>query len=120
MQADWYRKYPNSPNVEAVVSWADDEHHEGTVYKATNFIPKKKSGGSLHGSRKRNNGGNDQMNADYLNIKTLWWKPFKNVLSKDQKRHIDIDMKKKEEDKKKQLYLIIELGIKCRLVDRFI
>ena len=105
LQADWYRKYPNSPNVEAVVSWADDEHHEGTVYKATNFIPKKKSGGSLHGSRKRNNGGNDQMNADYLNIKTLWWKPFKNVLSKDQKRHIDIDKKKKEEDKNKQLYL---------------
>ena len=45
------------------------------------------------------------MNADYLNIKTLWWKPFKNVLSKDQKRHIDIDKKKKEEHKNKQLYL---------------
>ena len=80
LQADWYRKYPKSQDIKAVVSWADDEHHEGTVYKATNFKAMKKSGGSLHGGRKRNNGGNDQLNADYLNVKTLWWMPFKSFI----------------------------------------
>jgi len=95
IQVDWYQKYPNSPHVNAIVSWADDEHHEGTVYRATNFEPRKKSGGSLHGSRKRNNGGNDQKNADYLNVKTLWWYQFKRELTQHQKRHIQISDEKK-------------------------
>lgn len=105
LQADWYRKYPKSADINAVVSWADDEHHEGTVYKATNFEAKKKSGGSLHGSRKRNNGGNDQLNADYLNIKTLWWKPYKKPLSEHQKRHIDLDIGKEKSLNGSQLTL---------------
>ena len=104
LQADWYKKYPNAPQVRAVVSWADDEHHEGTVYKATNFEPKKKSGGSLHGSRKRSNGGNDQLNADYLNVKTLWWRPYSKVLNEHQKRHIDLE-RAKETSNKTQLCL---------------
>ena len=94
LQSDWYMKYPKAPQVRAIVSWADDKHHEGTVYKATNFEPKKKSGGSLHGSRKRRNGGNDQLNSDYLNIKTLWWLPYKKVLNDYQKRHIDLEREK--------------------------
>jgi hypothetical protein len=67
---DWAIKYPKLPDIRCIVSWADTVHHEGTVYKAANFRESGKSGGSMHGSRKRSNGGRDQSNADYLNIKT--------------------------------------------------
>jgi hypothetical protein len=42
---DWHGKYPHLPIIEACVSWADDEHHEGTVYRAANFEEIGKSGG---------------------------------------------------------------------------
>ncbi len=67
---DWNRRYPRLPDVRAVVSWADDEHHEGTIYKAANFRESGKSGGSMHGNRRRPNGGRDQHNTDYTHIKT--------------------------------------------------
>mgnify|MGYP001167689804 CR=1 FL=1 len=97
IQFDWHKKYSHLPDVKAVVSWADDEHHEGTVYKATNFVAKKKSGGSLHGNAKRNNGGRDQKNKDYLNVKTLWWYEYKSFLTEYQKRHIKIEKNNKQE-----------------------
>lgn len=90
LQKDWYIKYPKSPDIRAVVSWADDIHHEGIIYKAANFRSMKKSGGTLHGSTRRKGGGQDKKNADYKHIKTLWWKPYQKFLTKSQKRHIDI------------------------------
>lgn len=76
VQRDWSLKYPHLPDVHAVVSWADDEHHEGTIYRACNFEEKGKSGGTLHGNRQRPDGGRDQLNPDYAHIKTLFWFPF--------------------------------------------
>ena len=56
VQRDWYWKYPHLPDVFAVVSWADDVHHEGTIYRACNFEEKGKSGGTFHGNRQRPDG----------------------------------------------------------------
>lgn len=42
---DWALKYPRLPNIRAIVSWADDVHHEGTIYRAANFTELGKSGG---------------------------------------------------------------------------
>lgn len=88
IQRDWYQKYPHLPDVLAVVSWADDEHHEGTIYRACNFEQKGKSGGELHGNRQRPNGGRDQLNPDYEHIKTMFWYPFKRALSESTKRQL--------------------------------
>ena len=66
---DWTAKYPNLPKPMAVVSWADLEHHEGVIYRAANFRDAGKSGGSLHGSTLRRNGGHDQLHADYQHEK---------------------------------------------------
>jgi hypothetical protein len=66
---EWATKYPKLPHIEAVVSWADQEHHEGTIYRAANFREVGTSGGSLHGSTLRPNGGHDQLNPDYLHLK---------------------------------------------------
>ena len=81
LQRDWYEKYPKLPDVLAIVSWADKEHHEGTIYYASNFKNTGESGGSLHGSRTRNNGGRDQSNADYKNLKTRFLFRFNGPLS---------------------------------------
>jgi|TARA_Y100000034_G_scaffold135929_1_gene209844 hypothetical protein len=116
LQGDWYSKYPKSPDVLAVCSWADDAHHEGTVYKATNFEPRKKSGGSLHGARKRNNGGNDQMNADYLNVKTLWWRSFKKPLTQHQKRHIDLDKEKNSPEYNQLFFVLVPIYLPSILI----
>ncbi len=70
VRADWERKYPHLPDVLAVVSWADQVHHEGTLYRAANFREVGVSGGSLHGSSARRNGGRDNLNLDYLHPKT--------------------------------------------------
>ena len=69
---DWLIKYPHLPDILAVVSWADLEHHEGTIYKASNFKEVGKSGGALHGTRARNNGGRDQPNPDYRHEKAAF------------------------------------------------
>jgi hypothetical protein len=73
VRGDWARKYPALPPVEAVVSWADTEHHEGTVYAATGFQDRGTSPGRLHGNRARNNGGRVQLNPDYRHDKTLFY-----------------------------------------------
>jgi hypothetical protein len=68
--SDWRRRYPHLPDIRAVVSWADNAHHEGTIYRAANFREMGKSGGSMHGNRQRPNGGRDQHNVDYAHVKT--------------------------------------------------
>jgi hypothetical protein len=82
---DWYAKYPGLPDVDAVVSWADTLHHEGTIYRATNFQEMGASGGSMHGKRRRPNGGRDKLNPDYRNIKTLFLYRFAKRLSTKEK-----------------------------------
>lgn len=72
VREDWQQKYPKLPAVEAVVSWADQVHHEGTIYRASNFRDCGVSGGSLHGSAHRRNGGRDQTNPDYLHLKSAF------------------------------------------------
>lgn len=69
---DWKGKYPHLPDIQAVVSWADLEHHEGTIYRAANFKEIGKSGGSLHGNATRRNGGKDQLHSDYKHIKAAF------------------------------------------------
>ena len=81
IQRDWYTKYPKLPDVLAVVSWADNVHHEGVIYKACNFMEKGKSGGSTHGNRARPNGGRDQLNLDYIHTKTAFLYPYSRRLS---------------------------------------
>lgn len=72
IRADWHGKYPHLPLISACVSWADDVHHEGTIYRASNFKEVGKSGGSLHGTAKRKNGGRDQANLDYIHPKSAF------------------------------------------------
>jgi len=69
IRQDWHGKYPHLPLIAACVSWADEEHHEGTIYRAANFREVGKSGGTLHGNTIRKGGGRDQMNPDYLHVK---------------------------------------------------
>lgn len=85
IRQDWHGKYPHLPMIEACVSWADDEHHEGTVYRASNFVEVGKSGGCLHGNAHRSNGGKDQLNEDYRHIKTAFIYRFRRQLTASQK-----------------------------------
>lgn len=80
VRADWAAKYPHLPAVEAVVSWADQVHHEGTIYRAANFREVGTSGGSYHGSTVRRNGGRDQLNEDYLHLKTAFIHEYRKPL----------------------------------------
>ena len=86
IQADWHGKYPHLPDILTVVSWADTEHHEGVIYRAANFQEVGTSGGSLHGSTYRRNGGHDQLNADYLHVKKAFIYPFKGAMRESEKR----------------------------------
>lgn len=91
VQRDWHAKYPQLPDVYACVSWADDVHHEGVIYRACNFQEKGKSGGTLHGNRQRRNGGRDQLHADYKHPKTMFFYPYDKPLSDSQKAKIKIN-----------------------------
>ena len=86
IRQDWHGKYPHLPDILACVSWADDVHHEGTIYRASNFDEVGKSGGALHGNAHRPNGGHDQLHPDYQHIKTSFIYRFKRVLSSSQKQ----------------------------------
>jgi hypothetical protein len=81
---DWHGKYPHLPLISACVSWADDVHHEGTIYRASNFKEVGKSGGSLHGNSVRKGGGRDQANPDYLHPKTAFLYDFAKPLTDKQ------------------------------------
>ena len=116
IQVDWFRKYAlekkskknkgllNKVDICAVVSWADNTHHEGIVYKASNFKElKRDSGGSFHGKRKKRDGSYDLTNhADYLNQKTMYWYPFNAGghlgmgLSNSKKRQVEIEFDKEK------------------------
>jgi hypothetical protein len=72
IRQDWHGKYPHLPLISACVSWADDVHHEGTIYRASNFKEVGKSGGSLHGTAKRKTGGRDQAHSDYVHPKSAF------------------------------------------------
>ena len=85
IRQDWHGKYPHLPDILAAVSWADDVHHEGTIYRAANLREVGKSGGRLHGNSHRTNGGHDQMNTDYLHLKTAFLYEFSRCLTKRQK-----------------------------------
>ena len=85
IRQDWHGKYPHLPEILACVSWADDVHHEGTIYRAANFTEVGKSGGSFHGSALRRNGGHDQKNPDYLHTKTAFLYGYARVLTDAQK-----------------------------------
>jgi hypothetical protein len=88
VRQDWFSKYPHMPNIHAVVSWADTVHHEGTIYRASNFVESGTSGGSMHGNRVRKNGGRDQWNSDYAHVKTRFLYRFDNPLSDKEKERI--------------------------------
>jgi hypothetical protein len=81
---DWHGKYPHLPLISACVSWADDVHHEGTIYRASNFKEVGKSGGSLHGTAKRKNGGSDKANPDYIHPKSAFLFEYQKVLTDKQ------------------------------------
>ncbi len=85
IRQDWHGKYPHLPLIEACVSWADDVHHEGTIYRASNFEEVGKSGGCLHGNANRSNGGRDQLHDDYRHIKTAFMYRFNRQLSASQR-----------------------------------
>ncbi len=76
IRADWQGKYPNLPKVLAVVSWADLERHEGTIYRAANFREVGKSGGRSHGGTMRINGGRYYNHADYSHSKATFLYDF--------------------------------------------
>ena len=78
IRQDWHGKYPHLPLVEACVSWADDTHHEGVIYRASNFIETGKSGGSLPGKGRKNH-------LDYLHSKTAFIWRWPRDLTKTQK-----------------------------------
>ena len=78
VREDWKMKYPNLPRIDSVISWSDDEHHEGIIYKSSNFKITGKSGGISHGNGLRKNGGVDKMHKDYKNIKTKFLYKFPN------------------------------------------
>jgi hypothetical protein len=81
VRADWHGKYPHLPDLLAVVSWADLEHHEGTIYRAANFREVGVGGGTLHGNTYRRNGGHDQLNADYLHTKRAFLYEFRRAFT---------------------------------------
>jgi len=99
--------------VFAIVSWADNVHYEGTVYKASNFKEMKKdSGGKYHGKRKRSDGTYNLNNrADFKNIKTLWWYRFKSGLTGYQKRHAQFEFEKEQTQKTTKRKLFINLDL---------
>jgi len=88
VRQDWYRRYPHMPDIYAVASWADQVHHEGTVYRAANFVERGTSGGSMHGNRRRANGGRDQWNLDYAHPKTLFLYEYPKPLTNSEKRRL--------------------------------
>ena len=70
IRQDYYGKYPHKPDLEACVSWADDIHHEGTIYRAANFSEEGKSGGKMPG--KRLGKKRQPLHADYLHPKSTF------------------------------------------------
>ena len=104
IRRDWCRRYPSMPDIYAVVSWADTVHHEGTIYRAANFVETGSSGGNMHGNRRRANGGRDQWNLDYAHVKTRFLYKYPAPLTDRQKEQ------RLERATAKQLRLLGEAG----------
>mgnify|MGYP001328663575 CR=1 FL=1 len=85
LRQDWHAKYPKLPEVHGVATWADTQHHEGTIYRACNFREVGRSGGTLHGRAHRSNGGRDQANPDYLHEKRAFLYTYPKPLSQSEK-----------------------------------
>lgn len=69
VREDWRSKYPNLPEILAVVSWADTDAHEGTVYRAANF--------RFDGNNQpKGHGKNRPDHADYQHVKARFFYPF--------------------------------------------
>lgn len=79
---DWQTKYPHLPPILAVISWADMRRHDGTIYRAANFVEVGLSGGSLHGNTRRPTGGRDQLHSDYLHRKRAFLYKFGPALAR--------------------------------------
>ena len=73
---DWKMKYPNLPEIDAIISWSDDVRHEGTIYKSCNFKMMGKSGGNSHGNGIRRDNGKYYAHKDYRHIKTRFLYKF--------------------------------------------
>ena len=89
IRGDWYGKYPHLPDVDAVVAWSDQVHHEGTIYRAANFRETGTSGGALHRATPRPNGGHDHLHADYVHVKTTFLYEFRRSLTKCERRRAE-------------------------------
>jgi hypothetical protein len=81
IRQDWHGKYPHLPELLACVAWADQTLHDGTIYKAANFQYVGQSGGAMHRSTARPNGGRDQLRPDYLNVKLAYFHQFRRPLT---------------------------------------
>lgn len=92
VRQDWHGKYPHLPDIRAIVSWADAEHHEGTIYKACNFREVGRSGGTYHGSARRSNGGRDQLNPDYLHEKRAFIYGYPHELTDEDRKRVKLAM----------------------------
>ena len=78
---DWYMKYPNLPKIDAIISWSDDKrHHEGTIYKSSNFKVTGKSGGNISWEwiKKKWIVWNYIPHKDFKNVKTRFLYKFTN------------------------------------------
>ena len=71
-------KYPNIPNIDAIISWSDDKIRKGTIYKSSNFKVTGKNGGNSHGNCKRKDIGNYLPHKDIKNVKTKFLYKFPN------------------------------------------
>lgn len=85
VRQDWHGKYPHLPEPRAVVAWSDRTRHEGTVYRASNFVHVGTSGGVGHRNNVRLGGGRDQLRSDYLHLKDAFLFQFGASLSENQR-----------------------------------
>ena len=63
-------KYPNLPEIDAVISWGDDKRYKLTIYRSSNFTETGKSGRNSHGSGIRRGSGNYIPHKEFRNVKT--------------------------------------------------
>jgi hypothetical protein len=111
IRQDWHGKYPHLPDIFAIVSWADQVHHEGTIYKAANFKCIGTSGGSLHGNTYRKNGGHDQLNPDYTHMKSTFIYEFGRLLMDSEKLKADLEWKDIRPKPKKKLDVVVPIHV---------